>query len=147
MRISNPWINEIKVIPNSFVNYTISPYMSNIYIHILYAYLWFKKNPEPKNAGFPPFENDAPLQFNRSSTTGQVDLTGPQTAAGLWLQVIELLQSFGSWAPMRGQQGLDNIYCLYINRPGRKCCPGKCVLTAEGQGFVRFSVSSIWADA
>ena len=30
--------------------------------------------------------------------------------------------------------------------PGRVCCPGKCLLTAQGQCFVRFSVSSIEGD-
>ena len=42
------------------------------------------------------------------------------------------------------------IWCFLITyisiRPGRMCCPGKCVLIAQGQCFVRFAVSSIWAD-
>ena len=39
------------------------------------------------------------------------------------------------------------IYTCIIIRPGRMCWPGKCVLTAQGQCFMRLSVSSIWADA
>ena len=38
-----------------------------------------------------------------------------------------------------------NIIYIYI-RPGRVCCPGKCVLTAQGQCFMRFGVSSISPD-
>ena len=39
------------------------------------------------------------------------------------------------------------IYILYIIfRPGRMCCPGKCVLTAQGQCFVRFPVPFVWAN-
>ena len=38
--------------------------------------------------------------------------------------------------------------CPYIVslRPGRVCCPGKCFLTAQGQCFIRFGMSSISPD-
>ena len=33
--------------------------------------------------------------------------------------------------------------CIYIyTRPGRMCCPGKCVLTAQGQSSMHFGMSA-----
>ena len=52
----------------------------------------------------------------------------------------------GDWHSILAESGSDLNLGYVMIRPGRTCCPGKCVLTAQGQCFVRFSVSSIWAD-